>query len=166
MESFFRQVEASGLSVWIRESDSLLAFPGILILHTLGMAFLAGTTAAVALIMLGAAKSIRADALALLFPAAWAGLAANVFSGVLLVVAYPTKALTNPVFYIKLVCIGLLVAALLAARRRLRRLLPSQSDGGPANRRILAAAMLLLAMLTIVSGRLLPYTYTHLLAPH
>jgi hypothetical protein len=168
MESFFQQVEASGLSVWIRESDSLLAFPGILILHTLGMAFFAGTTAAISLIRLKSVRSIRADAVLRLFPVAWTGLAVNVLSGVLLVVAYPTKALTNPVFYIKLLCIGLMIGALQVARRQLRS--DSLSIGAEGNVRAksnaVAIAMLLLAMLTIVSGRLLPYTYAHLMAFH
>jgi len=168
MESFFQHLEASGLSTWIRESDSLLAFPGILILHTLGMAFFAGTAAAIALIMLKAIPPVRPDAVARLFPVAWAGLALNAFSGVLLVVAYPTKALTNPVFYIKLACIGLMIGALRIARRRLR-VTPLQigiAVPALAKNNALAMAMLLLAMFTIVSGRLLPYTYIHMLAGH
>jgi len=166
MESFFRQIEMLGLSVWIRESDSLLAFPGILILHTLGMAFFAGATVAVALIMLGAARRIRGDAGVVLFPTAWAGLVVNALSGVLLVIAYPTKALTNPVFYLKLAFIGLLIGALRIAKRQLRHASLSMDSAVSANGKIVAAAMLLLAMLTIVGGRLLPYTYRHMMASY
>jgi len=166
MESFLRQIETLGLSVWIRESDSLLAFPGILILHTLGMAFFAGATVAVALVLLGAARRIRPDALVMLFPAAWAGLAVNAVSGVLLVIAYPTKALTNPVFYLKLAFIVLLVGALRIAKRQLLTASPSTDFALPANGKIVAVAMLLLAMLTIVGGRLLPYTYRHMMASY
>jgi len=39
----------------------------------------------------------------------WVGLALNVTSGLFLLTAYPTKALTNPDFYIKLSFIGLAV---------------------------------------------------------
>jgi hypothetical protein len=152
MESFLRLVESSGLSVWIRESDSLLAFPGILVLHTLGMAFLAGAAVAIALPMLAAERPAGAQTVALLTPVAWAGFAANALSGVLLVVAYPTKALTNPIFYVKLAFIGLLIGAFHLAQRRFW-----WNKG-------LAAALLLLSILTIVGGRLLPYTYTRLLA--
>jgi hypothetical protein len=148
MESFLRLVESSGLSVWIRESDSLLAFPGILVLHTLGMAFLAGAAVAVALPML--ATPVRPETVARLTPIAWAGFAVNALSGVLLVVAYPTKALTNPIFYVKLALVGLLIGAF-----HLVRLWWNKG---------LAAALLLLASLAIVGGRLLPYTYTRLLA--
>ena len=43
----------------------------------------------------------------------WAGFWVNAVSGVLLLIAYPTKALTNPLFYVKLVliAIGLGIAA-------------------------------------------------------
>jgi hypothetical protein len=152
MESFLRLVESTALSVWIRESDSLFAFPGILVLHTLGMAFLAGAAVAVALILFGVARSVRLESVALLTPVAWAGLSVNALSGVLLVVAYPTKALTNPIFYVKLAFIALLIGALHLAQRRVSR------------SKALAAALLLLAILSIVSGRLLPYTYTRLFA--
>jgi hypothetical protein len=152
MESFLRLVESSGLSIWIRESDSLLAFPGILVLHTLGMAFLAGAAVAIALPMLAAERPAGAETVSSLTPVAWAGFAANALSGVLLVVAYPTKALTNPIFYVKLAFIGLLISAFHLARRRFW-----WNKG-------LAAALLLLSILTIVGGRLLPYTYTRLLA--
>ena len=39
----------------------------------------------------------------------WTGLAINVTTGLLLLTAYPTKALTNPDFYVKLTFIGLAV---------------------------------------------------------
>ena len=42
-------MDASALSAWVRESESLFAFPGILILHTLGMAMSAGAAFAMSL---------------------------------------------------------------------------------------------------------------------
>jgi hypothetical protein len=39
----------------------------------------------------------------------WTGLGINVATGLLLLTAYPTKALTNPDFYVKLSFIGLAV---------------------------------------------------------
>src|SRR5215469_8067520 len=41
------------------------------------------------------------------FPVLWAGFWLNAVSGVVLLIGYPTKALTNPMFYLKLVFIGL-----------------------------------------------------------
>ncbi len=110
------QIEASALSTWIRESNALYAFPGILIVHTLGMALAAGSTAAIGLRLLGVARQIPLASLRELVPVAWIGLLLNVASGVLLVVAYPTKALTNPIFYLKL----LVIAAAVAVVRQLK----------------------------------------------
>ena len=45
----FLALESSALSIWIRESPSLLALPGILTLHTLAMGLLAGTSLVIAL---------------------------------------------------------------------------------------------------------------------
>src|SRR6478752_1538214 len=56
--SWLGQIEASALSTWIRESDAMYAFPGILIVHTLGMALAAGSVAAIGLRLLGVARQI------------------------------------------------------------------------------------------------------------
>ena len=50
-------VEQNALSVWVRESPSLLAFPFILYLHTLGLAMLAGINVGLDLWLLGATNS-------------------------------------------------------------------------------------------------------------
>jgi sterol desaturase/sphingolipid hydroxylase (fatty acid hydroxylase superfamily) len=53
MGPWFRLLEESSLSIWLRESPSLLAFPGVLTAHTMAMGFLAGTSVLVALRLLG-----------------------------------------------------------------------------------------------------------------
>jgi hypothetical protein len=37
MHDFFLWIETSAFSVWVRESLSMFAFPGILTAHTIGM---------------------------------------------------------------------------------------------------------------------------------
>ena len=51
-------LEATALSTWLRESVSLLAFPFVLVLHTVGMGFLAGANAAIDLRILGVAAGV------------------------------------------------------------------------------------------------------------
>ncbi len=159
MFSWLGQIEASGLSTWIRESDALYAFPGILIVHVLGMALAAGSAAAIGLRLLGVARQIPLAALRDLVPLARIGLLVNSASGVLLVVGYPTKALTNPIFYLKLLAIVATVAFVGHLDRRVVTV-----DAPP--RKLLAATLLVLTALVIVTGRLLPYTYRHILASH
>ena len=56
MMEFFINVERTELSVWVRESPSLLAFPFILFLHTLGLAMLAGLNVGLDVWLLGRRK--------------------------------------------------------------------------------------------------------------
>src|SRR5688572_6882051 len=116
-DPLFVWLESTALSLWIVESPSLFAFPGILAAHTVGLGLLAGLSAALDLRLLGAAPGIPASAFSRFRPVMWFGLWVNVLSGLLLLLAYPTKALTNPVFYLKL---ALIAAALLMLRTLLR----------------------------------------------
>ena len=87
-------------------------------------------------------------------------------SGGLLLVAYPTKALTNPVFYFKLLAV---IAALFIARGWEKSLLRDAAYDIirlPKKARLLAMASLVLWTAAITSGRLLAYTYNVLMASH
>ena len=46
MDGFFGWLEATTLSTWLRDSPSLWAFPFVLILHTVGLAFMVGANVA------------------------------------------------------------------------------------------------------------------------
>jgi hypothetical protein len=105
----FNTIEQSGLSRWLRESQSLFGFYFILLFHTFGMALVVGANAVVDLRILGIAPGLPLHPLKKLFGIMWTGLAINVATGLLLLTAYPTKALTNPDFYVKLSFIGLAV---------------------------------------------------------
>ena len=164
MHSFFLWLEATALSTWIRESTSVLAFPSILSLHTIGMGFAAGISAAVDLRILGFAPAMPLLELRKFLPVMWMGFWVNAASGVLLLIAYPTKAFTNPVFYLKLSFIAL---ALLGVRWITRSVFGDASlDVKPATRRCkwLAGWSLVCWTGAITAGRLLAYTYRHLTA--
>src|SRR5712691_10104336 len=102
-------IEESGLSTWLRESESPFAFYFVLLFHTFGLSLLVGANAVIDLRLLGIEREIPLAPLKRLFGIMWLGFAINAASGVLLLIAYPTKALTNPVFYIKLTLVGLAV---------------------------------------------------------
>jgi hypothetical protein len=92
------------------------------------------------------------------YPWLWFGFWLNAASGVVLLVGYPTKALTNPVFYGKLACVALGVVVQMLIRRRVLR----NDDRVPPRGRLLAAASLVLWAAAITSGRFLAYTYVKL----
>jgi hypothetical protein len=156
-DPFFRWLESTPVSVWINESPSLFAFPGILAVHTIGLGLLAGLNSALDLRLLGVARSIPPAALIRLLPVMWFGLWMNVLSGIALLIAYPTKALTNPLFYLKL---GLIAVALAILRTTVQRVRPAQPIS--AATKILAVASLLVWAATITAGRFLAYTCTRL----
>jgi hypothetical protein len=161
MDPFFLWLESTALSVWTRESTSILAFPGILVAHAIGMGFAAGINAMIALHALGVMPGIPRAELRRFVPIMWAGFWLNAASGVLLLIAYPTKALTNPVFYLKL---SLIAGGMLAFTRFNAAMRPPAARAEPsAPSRKLVAALVCWAG-AVTSGRLLAYTYTRLTA--
>jgi hypothetical protein len=160
----FLWIEETGLSLWVRESPSLLAFPFILFLHTLGLAMLAGISVAIDLWLLSVAR-IPAVSIAGLFRVMWLGFGINTLSGVALLAAYPAKALTNPVFYVKMSLVLLAVLSIEGIKREVfSPALPGQAIAVSAKAKMLAGASLLLLAGTIVTGRLLAYTHSILLS--
>lgn len=166
MDSFLPWLEGTALSEYVRGSESIaFGFPGILVLHTLGMGFLAGISFAIDLRILGFARRISLGALQKFLPLFAVALAVNVVSGILLLIGYPTKALTNPVFYLKL----LLIAGGLYLLQLIRReaFAPGLTfEPFPKNLRQIAIASLICWMGAITAGRFLAYTYTFLLYDH
>lgn len=149
-------VQDSAFSTWVRESSWALF--AALIVHTFGMGLAVGSATAINLRLLGAAKAIPPPSLGRLGPIIAAGLLAAALSGSILVIGYPAKALTNPLFYAKLTA----VAAALALSVRLVRQAAS-SPGQPAWTKPAAAVCLTLWAFGVVGGRFLAYTHKMLL---
>ena len=71
MDSLFLWIEGTALSMWIGQSATVFAFPAILVVHTLGMAMLAGISVMVDLRLLGFASQIPSVRLARFWPLFW-----------------------------------------------------------------------------------------------
>jgi hypothetical protein len=156
---FTAWLETTSISIWVREAPTLLSFPFILIVHAWGMGLLAGGNAALGLRILGFAGRVPLPAMQKFYPVLWFGFVINSISGIFLLLGYPTKALTNPVFYLKLGCIACGMAFMIWLRRHVVR------DGLLSGRSKAAAALSLLVWTgAIVSGRLLAYTCRWLMA--
>jgi len=164
MHALFVWLETSAFSVWVRESTSVFAFPTILALHTIGMGAVAGISAAIDLRILGVAPQVPLLGLKRFFPIIWIGFWLSAASGVVLLIGYPTKALTNPVFYTKLGFIALGLIALRAIRRRVFRDPGLDNSPVPGRGRLLAAASLVCWTGAIATGRFLAYTYVRLMS--
>lgn len=156
-----KAIQDSAFSLWIRESSWAIFF--FLIVHTLTMGFLAGTGAAISLRILGVARGVAISRLASLLPIMIWALPFAIASGVLLVVGYPAKALTNPLFYVKMAM--LLTVAFLTWRMARRVFADPTADQAPVNgsAKALAVTCLILWIAIIVAGRFLAYTHKILL---
>jgi hypothetical protein len=159
----FSWIEATALSIWVRESPSLWAFPFILILHTVGMGFLVGTNVAIDLRVLGFAARVPLSLLERLFVVMKLAFFINAVSGLLLLIAYPTKALTNPLFYVKLSLIASALVQTAWIRKNVLRT-PESEQVVSSRGKAMAGASLAVWAGAVAAGRFLAYTYTHLLS--
>jgi hypothetical protein len=154
-------IQDTAFSTWIRESD--WAIFALLIVHTIGMGAVTGTGILIALRILGVAPQVPLSLLTRFIPVMVFGLVAAILTGVLLVVSYPAKALTNPLFYLKL---AILVTAWLVTRALSKRVMVDvRFDSGPVSSwaKRLAAVSLALWIVGITAGKFLAYTNTMLL---
>ena len=163
--NFLLWLEQTGPSVWVREEPTLWGFPFILFLHTLGLGIVAGLSVATNVWVLKFADRYPVRPLEPFFPVIWLGFTVNLVSGLLLLVAYPTKALTDPVFYLKL---GLIIAALWQLQWLRRRLFVNADSATPFKpsraMRVSAGAAIAAWAGAVLTGRLLAYTYNYLMA--
>jgi len=163
MMRFFLTIEQTALSVWVRESPSLLAFPFILYLHTLGLAMLAGINVGLA-VWLIAARTVPSFDFAGVYRVMWLGFGVNALSGLVLLAAYPAKALTNWVFFAKLVLVALALWTLEQTKGEIAVAAGTAVRAVTPRARKLAWLSLLFWGGTILAGRLLAYTHHILLA--
>ena len=155
-------LENSGFSSWLRNSDSIFGFYFILLVHTLGLSLLVGANLVVDLRILGVAPDLPLKSVKRLFRIMWIGFWLNAATGLLLLAAYPTKSLTNPVFYVKLSLIGLAVFTMQKINTWVVDNASSESSG-VATGKTMAKLSIALWLGAITAGRLLAYTYTYLL---
>jgi hypothetical protein len=158
-------LEQTPWSVWVREYPSLFGFPFILFLHTLGLAMLAGVSMAISLWLLRNPAITHTARMTGLNKVMWLGFLINALSGVVLLLGYPAKALTNPLFYAKMLLVLLGVYAVVRINREMfpaNEAVPGTTVTVGARR--WAIASLLIWATVILSGRFLAYTYRVLFA--
>ncbi len=151
-------LENNSLAVWLSETPSVFAYPTVLVFHTFGMAFLVGTSTAIALRLLGFASSVPLAPLRKFFPVMWLGFAISVVSGALLLMLDAKQFLTMPAFYIKMLAIAAALTIMRLLRTRVFRD-EASVDTGPVPRKapVLAGAVLISWAIAIAAGRVTAY---------
>lgn len=161
MQHFLVQLQETSFAIWIRESESLLAYPAVLFMHTLGMTLLAGISAFIDLRILGMAPEIPLPSIQRAVPYMWSGFWINAATGVALFVHNATTHAVNPVFYVKLAFIATGITICMIQGRLVRD--PLAEKRPVANARILACISILCWLGAITSGRLLAYIHPDIL---
>lgn len=154
---FFIWLEQSGLGVWINQSDSIFAYPSILLLHTVGLTLLVGLNIVIDLRILGFAPQIPVAPMQKFFPLMWTGLAINTATGLLLLTAKATTMIINPAFYVKIASIALAVGTFFAIKSSVFGDPLLESKPIQTNGKMLAFVSIILWLCAITAGRMMAY---------
>ena len=84
MWNLLDQLQQIGFCTWVRESTSLFAFPGILLMHTIGMSLVVSIIAGIDLRVLGVAPALPIAPLEKFYPVFWIGFWINALTGTIL----------------------------------------------------------------------------------
>jgi hypothetical protein len=155
MESYFEWLRELPTSIWISESESLLAYPLILFLHSVGMALSAGSAFVIALRLLGLANMVRVSSLRVLFKVFWGAFFLNLVTGSLLFAAAATTIGYSEMYYAKLLLIAIGLALSVAIRTFVDGETSDDIIPGPV--KTMAAASVVVWIGVITTGRLIAY---------
>ena len=151
------RMEQSGFSKWVRESESLFALPGILLIHTIGMGLVVGINAVIDLRVVGFAPALRLQAMERFLPVLWLGFWMNAVTGAILLVADAKKLTANLDFYVKMAFIGLALINLRMLRTQVFSRPPDGDAPPPTKAKVLAVSSMIFWLGAITAGRLLAY---------
>jgi len=151
------RIEQSGICQWIRSTDSIFGYYGILTVHAIGMGIAVGINACIDLRILGFAPALPLAPMEKFLPLLWLGFWLNAVSGTILLATDATHKLVNPDFYVKMLFIALALANLQLLQAQVFR--DPQVDTTPLSTkaRILAVTSLAWWLGAIIAGRLLAY---------
>lgn len=154
--SFLAYLEGTALSEWL--SISMLGFPTLIAVHSVGMAVVVGLSLIVALRLNGLATGIDGPLVSrLLTIAAW-GFVVNFLTGLALFITRGTDYLTSAIFLIKMLLVIVSAIILFWLRERLRTV-DSVSNTLAADRlaRNLSTVAATTWFAAVVAGRLIAY---------
>ena len=157
MDAFLESIQQSAFARFVGESGSLLGYPTVLFLHTLGLGTNAGVSAALALRVLGFGRNVPLEVLDRLFPIIWLGFIVSAISGLALLVTDPVTKLHQTVFWVKLILVALAVVNMQMMRNRIFRGPAASSGVMPSNARLLAVTSLIFWIGATAAGRLIAY---------
>ena len=154
---FFTWLQDTPFAHWVASDPSLLAYPTILTLHTVGMAIVVGTCVVMDLRLLGVGADVPLIALRGAPRLVWTGFLINAATGLALFTTDAEHKATQTVFYIKLALIFLALLIYGRIRRLVFRNPAALTAPITSEARALAVASLILWTGATVAGRLMAY---------
>jgi len=154
---FILRLQHTAVMDWFRESGSLMGYPAVLFLHTIGLGTVAGLNGAIDLRLLGVAPKIPLAPLTRFFPVIWGAFWATALSGSILLIADAEQKLRSPVFYVKMTFIALALINLHFLRTRVFSDPQVDTARLSSQAKLLAATSLLLWVAVTTAGRLMAY---------
>ena len=149
----------NGTSTWIRESESVWAYPTVLFLHTFGMSMLVGLISAIDLRVLGVGRQLPLRPFSRLLPLVWIGFWINLVTGTVLFAIDAPAKFVNPAFPIKLALIAAGMVLIKVTQRDVSRDEPDTSVLD-TRARVLAGLSLVVWAGAVTAGRLMAYVGT------
>jgi len=151
------RIEQSGICQWIRSTDSIFGYYGILTVHAIGMAIAVGINACIDLRILGFAPALPLAPMEKFLSLLWLGFWMNAVSGTILLATDATHKLVNPDFYVKMLFIALALANLQLLKAHVFRDSQVDTKSLSVKARVLAVTSLACWLGAIIAGRLLAY---------
>ncbi len=157
--SILMWLESTSFGTFVRESESLLAYPTFSTLHTIGLAIIVGLSSVIAIRLMGFAPTLRLAPLKKLFPVMWLGFVINTFSGTGLALAAATTTLRNPLFIAKIICVFAAVAILRVLEIKVFRDPELESKPLDTTSYALSGLLLFMWLFAMVTGRSIAYEF-------
>jgi hypothetical protein len=155
MASYLEWLQDLPFSMWIAGSESLLSFPLVLFLHSVGMGLSAGSAFILGMRLVGVGRPLPVSSLRIFPKIFWAGFFLNLVTGSILFAAHATSTGYIPMYYLKLALIAVGVVLSVPIRTFVDG---DASDGTiPSRVRGLATLSLIVWIAVITTGRLIAY---------
>lgn len=150
-------LETTALAQWVL--TSLVGYPLVLTLHSVGMAIIVGLVMVVDLRLIGRFERIPLTALDNLLRLAWYGFAINLTTGLMIFTSQAVFYSTSPTFILKILMVigGVSIAAYMQPILRREAVGWGDAGGVPSRIRTLAIASLVMWSMTIITGRFTAY---------
>ena len=154
---FLLFLEDLSFSHWVKEAQTVWAFPMILFVHTFGMSIVAGGAAMLSLVLLGFWPAGPIKPFGRMFPLLWVAFGINAVTGSMMLVADATTRLTSFDFYLKMVFVFTGLFLLIRMRRQVFEDPQLDRAPVPGSAKMLAWGTLGCWFGAIICGRLLAY---------